>query len=359
MAVSRTATGSRRWQPRTALELIIMVVIAALFAVSTTQIWSTTADDVAVAESERDGVAFLRQVTALVSELAEAQSTAVRGGTVQTSAIRSAIGRVDVANRRLGTELDARQRWTDARRAINDVLAASPAGPSAYDQYSEATALLLQLNRHVADASRLVLDPEIGSFYLMDTAVVRLPDVIVDSGRAADLAVLAPAVGSGEDPSRTRISVARFSVATSTEAIGVGLSKAFDASESQTLGTNITGQLDAFRTAVDEFVPSGTRLRSLEMMDSGALTRTAATVRQTARPLAEAVFNELESLLKTRVGQLALHRMFSVSVVVLSLLLVFAMIGSLISRLRVVGEESLRVSRTSLTVRGRRGVDAQ
>jgi hypothetical protein len=336
-----------------------MLVIAALFAVSTTQIWSATADDVAAAESERDGVAFLRQVTGLVSELAEAQSTAVRGGTVQTSAVRSAIGRVDVADRKLGDSLDAHQRWTDARKAINDVLAASPAGPGAYDQYSEATALLVQLSRHVADASRLVLDPEIGSFYLMDTAVVRLPDVIVDSGRAADLAVLAPGAGPGDDPAQTRISVARFSVATSTEAIGIGLSKAFDASDSQSLGTNITGQLDAFRTAVDEFVPSGTRLRSLDAMDAAALTRTAATVRQTARPLAEAVFNELENLLKTRVGQVALHRMLSVSAAGLSLLLILAMVGMLISRLRGFGEESLRVSRTSLTVRGKRGGDAQ
>ena len=50
---------------------------------------------------------------------------------------------------------------------------------------------MLGLILQVGDASNLTLDPDLDSYYLMDTLQFRLPAVLDNAGRSADLAVLA------------------------------------------------------------------------------------------------------------------------------------------------------------------------
>ncbi len=331
MAVQRATTGRRRWQPRIVVQLAMLVVIALLFSFSTIQIWSITGGGVSAVSAERDGAAYMRPLAALIGELVDAQSTSVRGGTVQTAAVMTAVSALDAADRSYGESLETHKRWTDLRKVIGDVLAAKATGPAAYDQYSETIALALQLVREVSDSGKLILDSQTESFYLMDTVVNQLPAVVIAAGRAADLAVLAPA---GDDVAQTRIMVARHDVATATEAIAVGLAKALDASDSRTLGTNITGQLDAFRSAVDSFVPSGTRLRGLDRADAATLTTTAAAVRNAARPLSDAVLGELDALLTDRAGALLWQRTLAFGSALLSLLFLLLLAVLLVPQLR-------------------------
>lgn len=366
MAVQRAAAGDSRWRPRTIGQFVTLVVVASLLCLVAVQAWSATGDDLRTASSKRDGVVFLRPLNRLVAELVEAQSTSVRGGVVQTAAVRSAVEEVSSADRKTGEALAARQRWDDARKAVNDLLTTKPVGPVAFDQYSEVIALVLQLGRQVADSSGLVLDSDIGSYYLMDTAVIRLPEIIVSAGKAADLAVLAPGDASREDPRQIRVFVARYGVATGTEAVGVSLAKALDASDSRTVGTNITGQLDSFRSAVDAFVPTGTRLNGLDVVDAETMTRTAASVRQAARPLADAVLTELDSLLENRVGSLVWREVLAAGGGGLGVVLVIVMLGTLVDRrrARTVGPRGPAAAgpapkpTPAMSARGGRGADA-
>ena len=300
----------------------MLLVIAVLFIVATAQGWSSTSGEVSTATAERHGIAYLRPLNTLVSTLAGAQSTAVRGGQVAESEVTAAMDDVDDVDDRYGSELQASKRWSDIRRTIREILAAKPTGVEAYEQYGEASAVVRQLQKRIADSSELVLDRAIDSSYLVDAALQQLPDVLIAAGRAADLATLdaATPIESQDSTVQTRIAVARYDVAVAAEAVGVGLAKSLDGTASRTLGPHITGQLDAFRSAVDSFVPSGTRLRGLDRTDASNLYRTATLVRQAAGPLADAVFGELDSILSDRVDTLGWQRLRAMLVTLFGLL---------------------------------------
>jgi methyl-accepting chemotaxis protein len=319
MARQRPPASRRGRQPETVLQLGLVLVIAVLFGVATWQSWTATSPAVARATDERAGIRYLKPLTALIGELAEAQSTAVRGGDVQAAAVTSAISAVDAADRDTGSRLQVRRRWADTRKAITEVLAGQPATTGAFEQYGEVIALVRQLVRQLTDTAKLVLDPAVDTAYLANAAFVQLPNVIVGAGRAADLAAI-DAAGRADPMARTQIAVARYDVAVAAESVGVGLAKALDDTASTTLGSNITGQLDAFRSAVDSFIPSGTRLRGLGALDAANLARTATTVRQSARPLLETVVGELDSLLRSREDTVGWQRLRALATALLGLI---------------------------------------
>lgn len=330
MARQRPPAEGRRWYPRAVLQMISLLAVAVLFSLATAQAWITTTSSVDVVATERAGVAYLRPLTALIGELTEAQSTAVHGGEVQVIAVNGAINNVDSVDRRYGARLAVHERWTETRKAINEVITAQATAAGAFDQYGEVVALVRQLVREIADTSKLVLDRAIDSAYLATAAINQLPDIIIGAGRASDLAAL----GGTDQTTQTQISVARYDVAVLAESIGVGLAKALDNTDSRTLGGNITGQLDAFRSAVDSFVPSGTRLRSLNPIDGATLTRTASTVRQAASPLADAVIGELDSALAGRENTLGWQRLRFLATTLLGLVAVLGLMGWLFASVR-------------------------
>jgi hypothetical protein len=330
MARQRPPAEGRRWYPRAVLQMISLLAVAVLFSLATAQAWNTTTSSVDVVATERVGVAYLRPLTALIGELTEAQSTAVRGGDVQVIAVNGAINNVDSVDRRYGARLTVHERWTETRKAINEVITANATAAGAFDQYGEVVALVRQLVREIADTSMLVLDRAIDSDYLATAAISQLPDIIIGAGRASDLAAL----GGTDQTTQTQISVARYNVAVLAESIGVGVAKALDNTDSRTLGVNITGQLDAFRSAVDSFVPSGTRLRSLDPIDGGTLARTATTVRQAARPLSDAVIGELDSALAAREDTLGWQRLRFLATTILGLVAVLGLMGWLFASVR-------------------------
>ena len=328
MARQTPSVEGRPRHPRAVFQLVMLLAVAAILALATVGAWNITSAGIGVVTTERAGVAYLRPLTALIGELAEAESTAVRGGEVQVVVVNGAINKVDSADRRYGAKLAVHKRWTDTRKAINEVITDTPLTTAAFDQYGEVGSLVRQLVLQIAETSKLILDSAVDSSYLVTAALPQLPDIIIGAGKAADLAILDPATG-GDPTTQTRVSVARYDVAILAESVGVGLAKSLDGTDSRTLGATITGQLDAFRSAVDLFVPSGTRLRSLEPADAANLTRAATMVRQAARPLVAAVLGELDSMLGAREHTLRWQRLRSVGTTLLGLIIVLLLLGLL------------------------------
>jgi hypothetical protein len=295
---NRSRAGSRRWGARAVARIALMVVFGVLLSYVEVQLWTARSDDLAVLAAERQGVAYLKPVLHLVDELTVAQSAAVRGGQVDTAAVQAAIEAVDAVDGRLGASLGTRQRWSDLREQISTAITQRLSGEPGYRTYTGVVAVAVDLCRKAGDTSQLILDPELDSYYLMDTALLRVPDILVAAGRAADLAVLA-----GQAPSeaaRTRVSVARYQVAVASDAVGVGLRKALESTDSATLGPGVTGKLDAFRSAVDAFVPPATLLQTLDTVDAATIGRSADAVRQAVGPLADSVLAELDVVLRAR-----------------------------------------------------------
>src|SRR5689334_9393861 len=170
------AVRPRRWGTRALVRLVVLTVVVTLFTIVLTQLWAATRQDLSVADAERQGVAYLRPLVHLTSELTDAQSVAVHNGQPAAARLSSAVAAVDAADRAYGGALGAHQRWTDLRARVTTVTAQHPTGDAAYDAYSEVVTLTVDLGRKVGDTSNLILDPNLDSYYLMDTALLRLPD---------------------------------------------------------------------------------------------------------------------------------------------------------------------------------------
>lgn len=257
MSLSSTSSAGPR-PARLAIALAVAVAVLAPLAVLGAQVWSGTRDSLAFVADERRGVDYLGPLTVLLSETVEAQSAAVRGRPVDVAAVRAAVAGVDAVDARLGSQLRTTERWSAVRRTVSDRTArvwTSP--PAAYAQFSDLVTALLELNRVVGDNSRLILDPSIDSYYVMNATLLRIPEVLVDSGRYADLSLLS--AGTSGRPGATmqaQLAAARNRVASDAADLGEGLVKAFGRTASSTLGPGLTRQLDNFRTAVDAVAPS-------------------------------------------------------------------------------------------------------
>jgi hypothetical protein len=332
MAEQEPSIGVLRWSSKVVFQLIMILLIALLFLLATVDTWTGTSSDIRVIGAERDGIRYLRPLTALMTELGQARSIAVRGGQIQEDSLRRAVASVDSADRASGVKLSVRRRWTDIRKAINTVVTAKPVLAAAVDEYGDVVVLVRQLVREVADGSKLVLDPEIDSSYLVDAVLRYLPDVTIGAGVAADLALIDPADGDApaggvDSATQARVAVARYSVAVAAEAVSIDLGRSLEQSTERDLGANITRQLDAFRSAVDAFVPSGTRLRGLEPTDPATLSRTGLQVQQAAQGLVDAVLDELDGVLRARAHAIGWQRLRSAGLTGLGLLIALFLAG--------------------------------
>ena len=275
------------------------------------QAWRANGATADVVRLEKHGTEMLHPATTLLAELVQAQSAAVRAEPVDVETLRKALTGVADLDRQYGAELQTTQRLSTLTTEIEAAVARRETGRAAYDTYSAIVGLAIDLIRRIGDTSHLIHDPDLDSYYLMDAAIVRLPDAAVLAGRAADLVALAGGEALvGED--RVRAAVARFGVSDAAEQVQAGLSKSVEVTSRSLLGVNITERLDAFKAAADAFAPP-TMLSDLSgEVDATTLAENASRVSTTANPLAHRLLGELEALLEERAATLDNERQFTV-----------------------------------------------
>jgi hypothetical protein len=299
-----------------AVAVALLTPVAVLFA----QIWSSTGDRLAFAADERRGAAYLGPLIRLLSVTTDAQSRAVSGKPVDPAPVRAAIAEIDQVDARLGDRLRTTERWTTIRTIVQDRTGhAWPRPTEAYTQYSDLVTQLMELNRKVGDASRLILDPELDSYYVMSAALLRIPDILVDSGRYTDLSVLAEASGLPDRDSAAQLTAARNRVATNAIDLSDGLVKAFGSTASSTLGPGLTRPLDNFRTAVDAVAPSNSLLAPAPERSPTDLESDQDELQRRSLELQEAALGELDRLLVARQDGAERVRLVAVGALLLGL----------------------------------------
>jgi hypothetical protein len=311
-----TATASRRVLHVAAAFLLVAGMLIPLGFVLA-QFWTSTGDDLRFVGEERRGVAYLQPLVRLLGTLTEAQSAATRGKQVDQAQVRAAMAAVDVVDQAQGDLLRSRQRWSQLRAQISALIARDTLkGEDAFTAYSESNDLVLGLATKIGDTSNLILDPVLDSYYLMDTVLLRIPPILVDAGRLADLSAL-PASSVGP----VQLAVARDRIAGTSEAIDVSLGKVFDATPSKTLGPNLLGQLDVFRSAVNDLAPSSSLLQqSGTRQDPGALASARSQLQQATLQMASTAFAELDALPRAREQRVDKQRLAVLVAVVLGVL---------------------------------------
>ncbi|MFL6129755.1 MAG: hypothetical protein ACJ73E_11905 [Mycobacteriales bacterium] len=317
---SRSATGQRavRAAAATAVAVVLLTPVAVLFA----QVWWSTGGRLSFVADERRGVAYLGPLTRLLSVATQAQSDAVARKPVDTAAVRSAIAAVDEIDGRLGARLRTTERWSTIRGLVQQRTGRAWTRPAeAYTQYSDVVTQLMELNRKVGDGSRLILDPELDAYYVMNAAALRIPEILVDSGRYTDLSVLSAASGLAEADSLAQLTAARNRVATNATDLSDGLVKAFGDTTSTTLGPGLTRPLDDFRTAVDAVAPSNSLLAPPPQRSQIDLRTDQDRLQRDALTLQEAALGELDRLLSDRQGDTRRARLVAVGAALLGVVL--------------------------------------
>jgi hypothetical protein len=294
--------------------LLALAVMAPVAAIAT---WASadTGDDRQFVEGERRGVAYLQPLTGLLGVLVASQSAAVRGDQVETAALDTELAAVERVEARHGAALNTRTRWPTLRDSIKE-LSQRPGAPGAeaYQRWGQAVDLTIALIRRVGDTSRLILDPELDSYYLMDAGMIRLPEVTQAAGQLADLAVVNRGL-KAEDP---RASVLRDRIATNSAAVATGLGKVVDATGSGRVGSAILSPLDQFGAATDALAPSVAVAVMPPLPDN--LAAAAVGVRDAAQRLSQTVWTELDRLLVDRMDTFSVRRIQVYSAAALGLL---------------------------------------
>jgi hypothetical protein len=309
-------TGPRRG-PRILVAVVLLFAIGALFGVVAIQLRDAIDADTAFVTAERSGVEYMRPVSRLVIELSKAQSAAVRNAPVDAVALQAAVSGVSDVDGGHGLELRTEQRWADLRTQIESVTGERPTGAAAMQRYGDLIAMANELARRVADTSNLILDPQLDSYYLMDTVLLQLPTAVTAAGRAADRTYLTPPSSSSSknssEPPNIDVAVDRYVVASSTDTIGTSVRKALDQTDRSTMGARLTEPLDVFRAAAAQLASPVVLKQADNVPDARALADAASHVRDAALPLANAVLDELDGLLAQRQQELATQRLYALA----------------------------------------------
>lgn len=159
--------------------------------------------DIAISRSERDGVTYLRALRTVVdlTQQHRGLTNALLGGDegirprldkVRADLLQAmeAVGKLDAEH---GAVFETTQRWKDIHTDLRSLVAAD-AGLQRAESFARHTALVAELGGlivDVADGSKLMLEPDLHLYYLVDVAVNQLPTGIENlaamRGRGAGL----------------------------------------------------------------------------------------------------------------------------------------------------------------------------
>ena len=151
---------------------------------------------IAFSQDERRGVEALGPATDLVVATVRARSDAVRAALAHRppppaalAQMRTALARADAADRQVGAALGTRAAWRDARATVSHILDGAKRPDTAtatLASFTIAVDVATSWVVEVGNASKLVLDPDLDSYYVMDAVVTKAPAVAAAAGFGAD-----------------------------------------------------------------------------------------------------------------------------------------------------------------------------
>ncbi len=291
---------------------------------------------VAFSAKERTGVAYLGPALAAMSATATlrvASATPDGPGAGATDALRQAWDDVAAVEATHGQTLGTGEAFASADRAIDDMLD----GESSDETAAAALAAQQALVTQVGDGSNLILDPDLDSFYLMDTLVTKVPALVVAvSGYGVDMlseggtAEAGPAAAADDGALALSLAVGRGTLGSVSDLMADGLATSYSSTASRALepGVGPAGETAGAAVAALTAPASAT---PVEVLATDALDALAG--------LAGDAVPQLDELLQVRVAGLERHLVVTLAVVAASLLLAgYLVVGFAAGVRRSLGE---------------------
>lgn len=168
--------------------VIPLVVMLAFLA-------SAAHDQMAVAESERAGVAYVKPVLALIGR-AQNRRRSATGNAPDLAELQTAVGEAFAALRVRQEESGKRfglDKSYAALQVAHEALLRAPRGADADETFAVHTAYIaaaMKLLGRISDGSQLALDPDVDTYHLMNISVLRGPLLVENLGRMRGLGSL-------------------------------------------------------------------------------------------------------------------------------------------------------------------------
>jgi methyl-accepting chemotaxis protein len=341
-------------------KLAVVVVLTALPTFLMTFLFvQQSFKDIDFSAKERDGVVYLDGVWPVLAGF-----TAARAGTpVSSGSDRLAA---------LGARHDAGLDSASAGRDLRDLVAKlgfPPKAALANDTIANAVAAARTLVTKVSDGSNLTLDPDLDSYYVMDTVVTKLPEAIE---RIAAFVALARAhkgrdsLGD-DDKAALTVEIGLFRAAAAGAA--ASLESAVKGNPAGNLAAPLDAPAKAFAKTAERFAAEATAVtgvlrddRTRGGVDLTALTARAGEAFAAADALWRTSSRELDGLLVVRIDgfknrlatMLAIAALFFVAALVFASLVVRAIaspLAAMQAAMQVLAAGDLDVA---LPARGRR-----
>ena len=146
-------------------------------------LWSSASQTIDLSAKERLGIEYTRALMPLL-DAAQGRRRAATAKAPdldeQQQRVAKAVAGVVAQEQALGDRLNTKPAWQRAQ-ALQQALAANPVGETPVRTFAAHTAYVaavLDLLNDVADHSALTLDPDVDTYYLMDAALFKQPQLI-------------------------------------------------------------------------------------------------------------------------------------------------------------------------------------
>jgi hypothetical protein len=303
----RHTAGPRRGG-RVLLSLVALAMAVGPLGYVAGRYWSDSTAAVDFATAERGGVGYVRPVITLLAALVGAQDAGARGSAPDEAAVRSAIDGVNRVVAGPDVPADLRQSWSQVPDQVEAVLRTNPTGQAAVTGYAAPVGLIQALLHRMGDDSRIVRDPSLDTYHLMDTALFRVPDVIVNAGQLSALVHATAGRPRGQADADGRIAAARDRLAIAGAAVNSGLRMGTGRAGADPGDLDLLRPLDEFVAAVDELTratPTADQARTVDAAQQ--------RVRQAGLVLDTAALDKLDALLRARTDEVSGQRQSAVA----------------------------------------------
>lgn len=280
------------------------------------------------ASGERDGLVYLKPGAKLLNDVIALQGAASLKANGQSADVDGASAKVEAdfaelekISAQYGKEFKCKDDWDKTVKVWKDAKGQTfKDGASVAKAFDPLTDQIQAFFTTVLTNSQLILDPQVDSYYTMDTALVQIPVLMQRTAQARDLAATCALKGATSADDKTQLVVLQTEYETplatvksdGAQAVGYnpGLKGAYDSASS-----SLDKSVEAFKAAVGHEAKEPSPMHAANIAGAAEAQLSSAYAAQTS------IVDALDNILKTRLDGKLRDRSRATWITAISLLL--------------------------------------
>jgi methyl-accepting chemotaxis protein len=266
---------------------------------------------IAFSADERVGVVYVKPATELLARVVAARAAAVDAAAHKSSptslavaqeGVKTAIAPLDAANAAVGAQLKVAGEWSRIRQQIETTGTPGGSADQTLARYDAVTAALLKLIVDAGNYSNLILDPDLDSYYVMDSVINRLPMLVDAAGQAGDMQTAISDHGAATIVKRIDLAVLKGNIETTLANSDANYATALGNTKDGALKPQLSSPISATDSSLKAVAANLTTAVRTGRLDSVGATRRAGTATADLMALDRLSLPALDHLLAVRIA---------------------------------------------------------